>query len=38
VISNDIEVYRIEWNTINTEDGKRIMKEKIENFLKFIRQ
>ena len=38
VNSQNIEVYRIDWNTINTEDGKRIMKEKIENFLKFIRQ
>lgn len=26
-------VYRIEWNTINTENGKLLMKEKIDNFL-----
>ena len=38
VNSQNIEIYRIDWNTINTEDGKRIMKEKIEKFLKFIRQ
>ena len=38
VTTNDIEVYRIEWNSINTEDGKKIMKEKIENFLKYIKK
>lgn len=29
-------VYRIKWNEINTENGKKIMKEKIEDFLTFI--
>lgn len=37
VKSHGVEVYRIEWNSINTEDGKNIMKEKIDNFLRFIR-
>ena len=34
--SQNIEVYRIEWNSINTEEGKILMKEKIDNFLNFI--
>ena len=38
VLSNNIEVYRISWNSINTKKGKIIMKEKIDNFLKFIKQ
>jgi len=28
-------VYRIEWNSINTDDGKQTMKEKIDKFLEF---
>ena len=28
-------VYRIEWNTINSEEGKQLMKEKIDKFLDF---
>lgn len=31
-----IEVYRIEWNEINSEIGKQLMEEKINNFLNFI--
>jgi very-short-patch-repair endonuclease len=31
-----IEVYRIPWNEINSENGKQLMKEKINNFLKYI--
>ena len=27
------EGYRIDWNNINTENGKLLMKEKIDNFL-----
>jgi very-short-patch-repair endonuclease len=26
-------VYRLEWNSINTENGKKLMKEKIDKFL-----
>lgn len=37
VKSKGIEVYRISWNEIKTENGKQIMKEKIDKFLKFIR-
>lgn len=33
---NNIEVYRIDWNEINSEDGKRLMKEKIDNFINFL--
>lgn len=33
--SKGIEVYRIEWNEINSEVGKQKMKEKINNFLKY---
>lgn len=36
VKSKDVEVYRIEWNSINTEEGKTLMKYKIEDFLKYI--
>jgi very-short-patch-repair endonuclease len=36
ILSNNIEVYRIPWNSINTEKGKIEMKEKIDEFLKFI--
>ena len=28
-------VYRIEWNEINSEEGKKLMKEKIDKFLDF---
>lgn len=38
VSSNCIEIYRVSWNSINTEKGKIEMKEKIDNFLKFINQ
>jgi len=34
---NGIEVYRIEWNEINSEQGSLKMKEKIDNFLEFIK-
>ena len=33
--SKGIEVYRILWNEIKTENGKQLMKEKIDKFLKF---
>ena len=33
VTSNGIEVYRIPWNEINSNSGKLLMKEKIDNFL-----
>lgn len=29
-------VYRVEWNNINNENGQKLMKEKINNFLSFI--
>lgn len=35
--SNNIEVYRIEWNSINTENGKLQMKNKIDKFIEFIK-
>lgn len=35
--SQGIEVYRIEWNCINTESGKNKMKAKIDAFLKYIK-
>ena len=31
-----IEVYRIEWNEINSDKGKELMKEKINKFLKYL--
>lgn len=34
---NGWRVYRIEWNSINTEEGKKVMKEKIDKFLEFYR-
>ena len=37
VKTQGVEVYRIEWNSINTEYGKNLMKEKIEKFLEFIK-
>lgn len=33
-----IEVYRIKWNEINSENGKKIMKEKINNFLEYYKK
>lgn len=36
VLSNNIEVYRIDWNEINSEKGKQLMKDKIDKFLTFI--
>lgn len=35
--SKDIFVYRIEWNEIKSKKGKELMKEKIDDFLKFIK-
>jgi hypothetical protein len=32
---HNYKVYRIEWNNINTEDGKKLMKDKIDKFLNF---
>jgi len=32
---NGFIVYRVEWNTINTEDGKAKMRQKINDFLEF---
>ena len=32
---NGWNVYRIEWNNINSDEGKRTMKEKIDKFLEF---
>ena len=32
---NDYIVYRVQWNEINSEDGKKLMKQKIDNFLDF---
>lgn len=37
VRSQNIEVYRISWNQINSEEGKLLMKEKIDNFLNYIK-
>lgn len=31
------QVYRLEWNSINTEDGKKLMKDKIDKFLETIK-
>ena len=36
VKSQNIEVYRIDWNEINSDEGKTTMKYKIDNFLSFI--
>ncbi len=30
-------VYRLEWNSINTDDGKKLMKEKINKFLEILK-
>lgn len=35
--SKNILVYRIEWNSINSEKGKKLMEEKINKFFDFIR-
>ena len=32
---NNVIVYRIEWNSINTDKGKQIMKDKIDKFIQF---
>ena len=37
ILSNNIEVYRIEWNEINSENGKQLMKEKIDKFLEYLK-
>ena len=34
--SKGIEVYRIEWNEINSDKGKLLMKEKINKFLEYL--
>lgn len=34
--SKGIEVYRISWNEINSENGKQLMQEKINKFLKYL--
>lgn len=36
LIKNGYEVYRIPWNNINTENGKKLMKKKIDNFIIFL--
>jgi len=36
LISKGYEVYRIDWNEINTENGKNLMKNKINQFLNYI--
>lgn len=35
ITKNNIIVYRIEWNEINSEKGKLLMEEKINKFLDF---
>ena len=35
LMKNNFIVYRVEWNEINSETGKQLMKEKIDNFLEF---
>ena len=35
LIENGFIVYRVKWNSINTEVGKTIMREKIDSFLEF---
>jgi len=35
LLDNGWKVYRIEWNTINTDDGKKLMKEKIDKFIEY---
>lgn len=38
VKSQGLEVYRIKWNSINNDNGKIEMKEKIDSFLNYIKQ
>lgn len=38
VKSQNIEVYRIDWNEINSDYGKTTMKEKIDKFLEYIHE
>lgn len=38
VKSQNIEVYRIDWNEINSDYGKTMMKEKIDKFLEYIQE
>lgn len=38
VTSNNIEVYRVDWVSINNDCGKEKIKKEIENFLKFIKK
>lgn len=38
VKSQNIEVYRIDWNEINSDYGKVLMKEKIDKFLEYIQE
>ena len=38
VKSQNIEVYRIDWNEINSDEGKNIMKNKIDKFLDYIQE
>lgn len=33
--SKGFQIYRIPWNEINSEEGKKIMKDKINNFIKY---
>lgn len=35
LVDNGWKVYRIEWNSINNDIGKKLMKEKIDKFLEF---
>lgn len=37
ILSNNIEVYRVEWNEINSEKGSLKMKRKIDDFLNFLK-
>lgn len=37
VKSQNIEVYRIDWNEINSDKGKILMKTKIDDFIKYIK-
>lgn len=37
ISSKNIIVYRIAWNSINTEKGKKLMEEKINNFLIYLK-
>lgn len=37
VKSQNIEIYRIDWNEINSDEGKNTMKNKIDKFLEYIK-